>query len=307
MDGGTFDLRHVSFEGTNAPRVPRRTAALHPAIVRLHAHTGAAHPPDAGAADGFARWLLRAGGLNAGIYRTASLERRIPACLRALNVRSIAAAREILKAEPERLRAAVEALLIGVTGFFRDPAVFEDLRGTVLPQLSIRRGQLRVWSAACSSGPELYSLAILLAEAGLIDRTSLLGTDCRAEAIPVAREGFYTASEMQSVPGAFRAKYFHREDDGWRVDERLRRPVQWKVADLSAGAEEGPWDLILWRNLAIYLNPQPIARIVSGMADNLRAGGYLVLGRAERAPANTGLAAVSLHAYRKPRSTDDEA
>ena len=93
-----------------------------------------------------------------------------------LKVRSTEEAREVLENRPALLPAAVDSLLIGVTEFFRDSLVFEGMRAEVLPNLAIRRGPLRICSAGCSTGEELYSVAILLAEGGLLARSFLLGT-----------------------------------------------------------------------------------------------------------------------------------
>ncbi len=111
------------------------------------------------------------------------------ACGRCKSARS-EEGRALLENRPDLLPAAVGSLLIGVTEFFRDPAVFEAVRARVVPELAARgRGPLRIWSAGCSSGEELYSLAILLAEAGLLAGSFLLGTDCRIEAVRQARSG----------------------------------------------------------------------------------------------------------------------
>jgi chemotaxis methyl-accepting protein methylase len=146
--------------------------------------------------------------LDAGCYRHQPLERRLPACLRMLRVPSAPAARRLLDRRPELLPAAMSALLIGVTEFFRDAEVFDAVREEALPKLAARRGPVRVWSAACASGDELYSLAILLAEAGLLARCFLLGTDCRADAIEQARAAVYRAVDLRALAPALREKYF---------------------------------------------------------------------------------------------------
>ncbi len=210
--------------------------------------------------------------------------------MRALKVRSTYAARELLERKPHLVAKAVSSLLIGVTEFFREPGVFDTLRTQVLPALAGRNQRLRIWSAACSTGAELYSMAILLSEAGLLERSCLLGTDCRGDAIERARQGLYDAALLKLVLEiAMRDTYFEPVGQNWRPVEALRRQVHWKVADLLAGVEAGPWDIIFWRNAAIYLKSDPAETIWRRLASVLAPQGVLIAGKAERPPRDAGL------------------
>jgi chemotaxis methyl-accepting protein methylase len=218
--------------------------------------------------------------------------------LRALKVRSTHAARELLEQEPQRISQAVTSLLIGATEFFREPGVFDFLRTQVLPALAGRKRRLRIWSAACSTGAELYSMAILLSEAGLLERSDLLGTDCRGDAIERAKAGLYDATTLKLVRSAVRAEYFEPAGQHWRPVEALRRQARWKAADLLAGVESGPWDVILWRNAAIYLTPRAAETVWRRLASVLAAEGVLVAGKADRPPDDAGLTPAARCVYR---------
>ena len=126
------------------------------------------------------RWFFHQAGLNVDHYRPQTIHRRIPGLLRALQVRSLSEAQSQIRSDLSLLPGAMDALLIGVTSFFRDPDVVKALRKIAIPELFARCGAARIWGAACSDGSELFSLAILLAEAGQLHRARLLGTDCRA-------------------------------------------------------------------------------------------------------------------------------
>lgn len=296
MQARLLDLTHVVFEGKAASRrggvaLPRASARI-PALPGMSA---AEDPPRAG----FARQVLTAAGIDPDLYRDKPVQRRVRACLRALRATSEPAAAGILAERPELLGVAVSSLLIGVTGFFRDAAVFEDLRTRVLPTLANLGRPLRIWSAGCSSGAEIYSLAMLLAEADLLERSQLLGTDCRQDALCEAETGIYPACAMTAVPDALRQRYLEQAGAGWRVTRRLRSAARWKLSDLSRDMEDGPWDLILCRNVTIYLNPEPALRLASRLAAAVAAGGYLVVGKAERAPEGAGLAQIARCIYRK--------
>jgi chemotaxis methyl-accepting protein methylase len=288
----TFDLSHVCFQGRPA------------AGFRALARRGASRPFSPSRttilsdepATGFVAWIIRRAGLNPSLYRAAPLLRRLPALLRMLKVRSAEDAQELLQNRPDLLPKAINSLLIGVTEFFRDAAVFEGLRAEVLPALAARGRPIRVWSAGCSTGEELYSLAILLAEAGLLASAFLLGTDCRAEAIEQARWAVYNAGHLEA---ATVKKYFRPCGNSWQVIEPLRRQTHWKVADVGQSIEEGPWDIVLWRNMAIYVNPGPAESIWNRLAGAVAPDGYLIVGKAERPPSGLGLAPACRCIYRR--------
>jgi chemotaxis methyl-accepting protein methylase len=288
------DLSYIRFEGKTPDR-PHYSFAEGACSATL------AGPPPAGEErlDGLVTWVLGLAGLDAAAYRPEPLARRLPACLRALKVHSAHAARSLLERRPQLVTKVVSSLLIGVTEFFREPDVFDLLRTQVLPELAGGRQGLRVWSAACSTGAELYSMAILLSEAGLLEQSCLLGSDCRDDAIEQARLGHYDAAMLARVPCTTRDKYFQPAGPAWTPVEPLRRQVRWKVADLLAGVEQGPWDVILWRNAAIYLKPGPAETIWRRLVSVLAPRGVLVAGKADRPPRDAGLKPVGRSIYRR--------
>jgi chemotaxis methyl-accepting protein methylase len=179
---------------------------------------------------------------------------------------------------------AVSALLIGVTQFFREPDMFSYLDKVVLPKLSASGAGLRVWSAGCADGAELYSVAMLLAGRGLLEGSTLLGTDCRGDAIAQAQRGWFEPTRLQSLDEGLRQTYFVPQQRGWQVCDGLRQATLWQQGDALAGspAEQPSWDLILCRNVAIYLEPTAAARLWTVLVGSLRIGGVLVVGKAER-------------------------
>ena len=240
----------------------------------------------------FVEWLLKQAGVDPDGYRAAPLARRIRACLRCLRARSVTEARQRLTREPQRVTEAVSALLIGVTQFFREPEVFSYVDKAVLPGLSAGGAGLRIWSAGCADGAELYSVAMLLAGRGLLERSALLGSDCRADAIRHARRGWFDATQLQSLEEPLRQAYFVPRQRGWQVCDVLRHSTRWLQGDALAGPPLGQpsWDLIFCRNVAIYLQPSAAARLWTVLAGSLRPGGVLVVGKAERPERQSSLA-----------------
>jgi chemotaxis protein methyltransferase CheR len=245
------------------------------------------------------RWLFEQAELQLDHYRGETLKRRIPAFLRALRAESVSQVRHLVQRNPPLLKLALSSLIIGITSFFRDPAVFTALSDRVLPELLSRGSGPRIWSAGCSDGSELYSVALLMAEKQALHRCCLLGTDCRADAVARAREGRYETSAIKGVPAELLWRYFGNDGGGWRLQGGLRTCIQWRTADVLSVREPGAWDMILCRNLAIYLHPPAAARLWAHLEENLRPGGYLVLGKAERPSGTKWLQPVGLCLYRR--------
>lgn len=290
-----MDLPQVRFEGRPSFRSQPLTARR---VLIPPARPGA--PRVAGPTprrDGVPALVLARAGLDPACYRAGPIERRLPACLRALKAATEPAARERLASHPALLEPALSAVLIGVSGFFRDEPVFESLGARVVPALAARGRPPRVLSLGCSTGAELYSVAMLLADARLLAGAELVGIDCRPDAIARARAGVYSTGELAGVGAGRFARHFAPARSGARVAEPLRRATRWRVADATRELAAGPWDLVLCRNLFIYLQPAVADAIFEGIVAALPPGGFLVVGKAERPPGYLPLTAVARSVY----------
>jgi chemotaxis methyl-accepting protein methylase len=180
-------------------------------------------------------------------------------------------------------------LSVSVSGFFRDPGVFEALQEQVFPDLCRSRGDgpLRVWSAACARGQEAYTLAIALwrftRSRGLVHRAAVLGTDVDEAALIHARRGSYPRRMLEGVPKPILEEAFVPEPGGaLRVRPEIRRLVRFQRADLlDSGSHPEGVDLIACRNLLIYLQRNVQEDLILALRRALRPGGYLVLGATE--------------------------
>lgn len=261
-------------------------------------------------AEAFLRWLLARCALNFHHYKPDTLVRRLPACLRALRAPSVEQARSLLQGQPHLAAPALDALLIGVTAFYRDEAVFDALLHRTLPDLLARwsacagRRKFRVWSAGCSEGAELYTVAMLLVELGSLapDDVELVGTDCRPDALERAAAGAFDAAAVKALPPLLLRRYFTFDGGRYHVQRALRATVRWRRANVLACPEQGPWDLVLCRNLGIYLQPEQATALWASLGGVLRPGGVLVLGKAERPNALAGVTSVGPCAYRRTES-----
>ena len=195
----------------------------------------------------------------------------------------------VMGKEPNLSQQVVEALLNNETYFFRDRAPFDVLQRHALPELAQRREKskrLRIWSAGCSTGQEVYSLSMLFAEepdkwrGWTID---ILGTDVSTSCVDRARAGAYTQFEVQRGLGiAQMIKWFEECPDGWRALEELRRPVRFQVHNLLEPAPHpGGFDIILCRNVLLYLSPDKKAVSFERLAGAMAEDGWLMLGAGE--------------------------
>ena len=253
----------------------------------------------------FLRSIFLQAGLDIRAYRLETLKRRIPSCLRALRTSSLDRARWLIRQKSGMLKIAINALLIGVTSFFRDAAIFDSLPAH-LESLAGAATQcsapLRIWSAGCSDGAELYSITILLAESNLLQQgVELLGTDCRVDALTIARAGCYAADMIQGVSPDRLEKYFQRDQNRWIIRDAIRSSVRWRTGDLLSLIEPGQWDVILCRNVAMYFRPEISRRLMANLAHALRPGGLLILGKAERPDSAEVLSPISPCLFRRDR------
>jgi chemotaxis protein methyltransferase CheR len=200
-------------------------------------------------------------------------------------------ARDAEKTSRMQLRdRLVDALTTNETLFFRDRSPFDALKSQILPALRDAAGsgrpRLRIWSAACSTGQEPYSLAMTLLES-LSDIArwdiSIMATDVSPAALAKAREGRYPAHEMdRGVAQPQRERFFTRSGETWEVRPELKRMIQFGVHNLhKLPPATGPFEIIYCRNVAIYFKKDARAAVFDRLASRLAPGGYLFVGCSE--------------------------
>ncbi|GAA4041305.1 protein-glutamate O-methyltransferase CheR [Sphingomonas rosea] len=195
----------------------------------------------------------------------------------------------VMGREPSLSTRVVEALLNNETYFFRDRVPFDLLESAALPELARRREAsrtLRIWSAGCSAGQEVYSLAMLFAEDAArwngwtID---IVGTDVSESIVERARAGTYSQFEVQRGLGIQQMiRWFDETPVGWRAAESLRKSIRFQVHNILEGAPHpGRFDLILCRNVLLYLNDSTRRKAFDRLSASLAPDGWLMLGAGE--------------------------
>jgi chemotaxis protein methyltransferase CheR len=195
----------------------------------------------------------------------------------------------VMGGEPNLSVQVVEALLNNETYFFRDRSPFDLLARCALPELAVRRQKakrIRIWSAGCSTGQEVYSLAMMFAEEPekwLGWTIDVVGTDVSTACIDRARSGVYTQFEVQRGLGINQMiKWFEECADGWRAVEALRKPLRFQVHNLlEPPPHPGGFDIVLCRNVLLYLSPDKKALAFDRLASAMAEDGWLMLGAGE--------------------------
>lgn len=268
------------------------------ALARYGQQSASTHPADASVANDTARDrlpeiidLLRTRTAHDfTLYKPGTLQRRIERRMAMASIETSNMARylEMLHANPAELDLLSRDLLINVTSFFRDRKVFDLLATKIIPDLVERRDDdqpIRVWVAGCSTGEETYSLAMLFREAITASKRNVklqvFASDVDPDAIASAREGLYPATIKADVSAARLARFFSKEDQGYRVSPELRASVVFTMQDVLADPPFSRLDLVSCRNLLIYLGVEAQAKVISLFHFALRQGGVLLLGSSE--------------------------
>ncbi|QSV46468.1 chemotaxis protein CheB [Geobacter benzoatilyticus] len=243
--------------------------------------------------------LLRAKtGHDFSLYKKTTMYRRIERRMGIHQIDRIAAYVRYLQDNSQEVELLFNELLIGVTSFFRDPAAWEQLKGEFIPALLAERpagGVLRAWSAGCSTGEEAYSLAIAFKE--VLEqlkptesfKLQIFATDLDRDAIDKARQGVYPANIAADVSAERLRRYFIQEGTGYRIGKEIREMVTFATQNVIMDPPFTKLDILICRNLLIYLTPELQKKLLPLFHYSLNPGGILFLGSAETVSTFTNL------------------
>lgn len=233
-------------------------------------------------------------GLDFKAYQPGATNRRLALRMAALNLPDYPAYYRYLTENNQEIEALIDSLTIKVSRFFRNPFVFEALAALILPRLlAVGPEPIRVWCAGCARGEEPYSLAILFRE--LLGRNQvappifILGTDIDEQSLLAAREAVYPEEGVAEVKKNLLDRYFIQEQGRYRLHEEIKGMVAFARHDVTtdrppSGGVFSGYNLILCRNVLIYLKRESQRRVMTTLAGCLHPGGALVLGEAETLP-----------------------
>lgn len=243
-------------------------------------------------------------GVDLEAYRPRQMERRITALFYRASAKSLEELYGQLQASPERLEAFIDGLTINVSEFARDPDHFATLGTRILPELLAAFPALRVWSAGCAAGCELYTVGMWLEQLGALARSELIGTDLDRGVLARARSAHtvYAPHEVQAIQPAWRASHFEADGPGLRfTGPAIRARARFETHNLLSDPPIAPVQLILCRNVVIYLNDASKQQLFRDFATALSPGGVLFVGSTEQifAHRELGLEPIAPCFYRK--------
>ncbi len=221
-------------------------------------------------------------------YAPASMKRRVHRAMQQEARRTVSGYQERILREPEAMARFLDAVSVEVTAMFRDPYFHKAFREKVAPGL---RGLplIRVWHAGCATGEEVYSMAILLHEEGLLEKTRLYATDLNARAIERGKQGIFPLKHMRDYTANYQkaggrgtfSDYYTAKHDAVIMRDFLRKSITWAEHNLAADGSFNEFHLIVCRNVMIYFNRELQERVHRLIYDSLAPGGVLALGHGE--------------------------
>lgn len=233
-------------------------------------------------------YLKHSRGCDLTGYKRSTLMRRFQYRMQSININSYQSYRQHLQSDPSEWLALLDDVLINVTTFFRDRDSWDYLANEIIPKIiaSIEPQEpIRVWSAACASGQEVYSLIILFAEAlgieSCLHRVKFYATDVDEDALGKARQGIYQPREVTEIPPHLLEKYFEQTEQGYIFHPQLRRTIIFGRHNLASDVPLSNINLLACRNALMYFNADTQANILIRFHFALKNNGFLFLGNAE--------------------------
>lgn len=221
-------------------------------------------------------------------YALASMRRRLQRALAAQNLNSLSALQERVLRDEAVMSWLLDQISVDVSAMFRDPVCYRTLREKMLPELAPANA-LRVWHAGCAGGEEVYSLAILLHEAGLLNKSKQYATDINERLIERGKTAVFSIKHMQEYTANYQksgglanfSDYYTAKHGGVILRDFLRKDIVWAVHNLVTDTSFNEFDVILCRNVLIYFNRRLQERVHRLLYDSLATGGFLCLGNGE--------------------------
>ena len=237
---------------------------------------------------GFLESIRNTYGYDFTEYAEASVIRRITNFMKSNMMGSLQELGQLLLKNEETFARFVQEFTVNVTEMFRDPAFYNSLREKVLKHLATYP-VIKVWIAGCSTGEEVYSVAILLKEEGLLDRTMIYATDINQRALQAAKEGIFRIELMKTYTANYQkaggkksfSDYYTAKYNSAMIDKSLKQNIVFSVHNLAADSSFNEFQLILCRNVMIYFNQSLQNKVINLFYDSLSPFGFLGLGNKE--------------------------
>lgn len=221
-------------------------------------------------------------GIDLSLYKEAQMKRRLTSLYEKKGYKDFNDFYKAMTTEQKLFDEFLDRMTINVSEFYRNAIRWKVLQDKVIPRLIKQNKRLKVWSAACSTGEEPYSLAMVLSNFMPLRDVSILATDLDVNAIARAKAGIYPERSLQEVPVDIKNKYFQKDGMFFKVDEEIKKSVTFKKQNLLADSFEQNFDLIVCRNVMIYFTDEAKDVLYHKFSKALKPGGVLFVGSTEQ-------------------------
>ena len=231
----------------------------------------------------FKKDILQLAGIDLNSYKEKQMRRRINTLITKNNVKTYNDYVALIKKDKEKFDQFINFLTINVSEFYRNPDQWKILEGQVFPELIKKFGKnLKIWSAACSTGDEPYSLVMALSRQVPLANIKIIATDIDNQVLDTARMGLYNEKSIASVPDDLKKKYFTKVGSSYQISDEINKRVEFKKHDLLKDPYPSGCNLIVCRNVVIYFTEEAKDVTYQKFHKALQPGGVLFIGSTEQ-------------------------
>ncbi|MDM5333334.1 protein-glutamate O-methyltransferase CheR [Ureibacillus composti] len=230
----------------------------------------------------FIEGIKRKTGIDLALYKEAQMKRRLTSLYEKKGYRDFVAFLHALEKDRDLMNEFLDRMTINVSEFYRNGKRWEVLQNKIFPKLLNNNKRLKIWSAACSTGEEPYTIAMVLSNYLPLSQIHVLATDIDENVIQKAKLGLYPERSLAEVPEKMKVKHFVNEGQFYKISEDVKRTVTYKKHNLLKDSYEANLDLIVCRNVMIYFTEEAKDQIFHNFSKSLRSGGILFVGSTEQ-------------------------
>lgn len=220
--------------------------------------------------------------IDLSLYKEAQMKRRLTSLHEKRGFQSFADYYRAMSNDEDLFNEFLERMTINVSEFFRNANRWDVLEKKILPRLLKESSRPKIWSAACSTGEEPYTLAMIMAQFMPLSQVSIFATDLDRMILERAKLGLYTDRSLKELPQTYLTKYFDKDPMGYKVNQEVKNAVKFKQQNLLADRFEDKYDLIVCRNVMIYFTEEAKNELYHKFSRALRPGGVLFVGSTEQ-------------------------
>ncbi|MEK5039257.1 CheR family methyltransferase [Sporosarcina sp. FSL K6-3457] len=250
---------------------------------------------------GFIGNIKKKTGIDLSLYKEAQMKRRLTSLYEKKGYRNFKDYFDAIHNDTELLEEFLDRMTINVSEFYRNAQRWDVLEKKIFPKLLAQNKKLKIWSAACSTGEEPYSLAMVLSSHVPVRDISILATDLDLGVIERAKVGLYPERALKEVPAPIVKQYFNNDGHFYQVKDEIKKTVTFKQQNLLEDRYDTGFDLIVCRNVMIYFTEEAKDQIYMNFSKSLKTGGILFVGSTEQIfnPSKYGFESEDTFFYRK--------